>query len=68
MSACPPPGRCRYIAIVVIAAALVAAAVATLNVLVDPYGVIGLGLMPTATTTDRTVKADLVQALKRPPS
>ena len=51
----------------VIAAALVAAAVATLNVLVDPYGVIGLGLMPTATTTDRTVKADLVQALKRPP-
>ena len=56
-----------YLAVVVLAFAAVLTPVVLLNVLVDPYGVVGLGLMPTATTTDRTVKADLIEQLKRPP-
>ena len=43
------------------------AAVGTLNTLADPYGLIGMKLLPTATTSDRTIKADAIEALKQAP-
>jgi hypothetical protein len=41
--------------------------VATLNTLADPYGSLGTHLLPTVTTSDRTVKADAIESLKQPP-
>jgi hypothetical protein len=41
--------------------------VGTFNTLADPYGTIGLHLLPTATTSDRTIKADAVEALTAAP-
>ncbi len=56
-----------FLLVVVVAATVTMAAVGTLNTLADPYGLAGLRLLPTTTTTDRTVKADLVEELKQPP-
>ena len=47
--------------------ALVMGAVLALNVVADPYGSVGTHLFPTVTTSDRTVKADRIEALKQPP-
>ena len=38
-----------------------------LNVIADPYGSVGTHYFPTVTTSDRTVKADRIEALKEPP-
>ena len=46
----------------------VMAAVGTLNTLADPYGMIGMKLLPRATTSDRTIKADAIEALKQGPA
>jgi hypothetical protein len=43
------------------------AGVVALNVVADPYGSVGTHLFPTVTTSDRTVKADRIQALKQAP-
>jgi hypothetical protein len=45
----------------------VMAAVGTFNTLADPYGLIGMKLLPTVTTSDRTIKADAVEHMKQPP-
>ena len=37
------------------------------NTLADPYGMIGTKLLPTVTTSDRTIKADFIEKLKQPP-
>jgi hypothetical protein len=47
--------------------AVVLAGVLALNVVADPYGSVGTHLFPTVTTSDRTVKADRIEALKEPP-
>ena len=40
----------------------------TLNSLADPYGMLGMNLLPErVTTSDRTIKADAIEALKQPP-
>jgi hypothetical protein len=56
-----------FLVAVVLVAVVVMAAVGTLNTLADPYGLIGMKLLPTVTTSDRTIKADAIQSLKRPP-
>jgi len=56
-----------FLVILALAAFVIMAAVGTLNTLADPYGMVGMRLLPSATTTDRTVKADLIEALRRPP-
>src|SRR5450756_1015905 len=43
------------------------AAVGTLNTLADPYGMVGTKLLPTVTTSDRTIKADFIEKLKQQP-
>jgi hypothetical protein len=52
---------------VIVVAALVMAAVGAFNTLADPYGLIGTKLLPTVTTSDRTIKADAIQNLKQGP-
>jgi hypothetical protein len=60
--------RARGYALFVILAALVLmTSVAAVNALVDPYGILGTGLFPTATTSDRSIKADAIQNLRQAP-
>ena len=56
-----------FVLVLVLVTALVMGAVLALNVVADPYGSVGTHLFPTVTTSDRTVKADSIEALKEPP-
>ena len=56
-----------YLTLLFLAALLLLVAVGTLNALVDPYGILGTGRFPTATTSDRSIKADLIQNLSEAP-
>jgi hypothetical protein len=56
-----------FLLVLVLAAFIVMAAVGTLNTLADPYGMVGMKLLPSATTSDRTIKADAIEALKQGP-
>ena len=56
-----------FVLALVLITAVVMAAVLALNVVADPYGSVGTHLFPTVTTSDRTVKADRIEALKQPP-
>jgi hypothetical protein len=56
-----------FLLVLALAAFAVMAAVGTLNTLADPYGMIGMKLLPSATTSDRTIKADAIEALKQGP-
>ena len=56
-----------FVLALVLITALVMGAVLALNVVADPYGSVGTHLFPTVTTSDRTVKADRIEALKQPP-
>ena len=56
-----------FVLALVLITALVMGAVLALNVVADPYGSVGTHLFPTVTTSDRTIKADLIEALKQPP-
>ncbi len=63
----PPRTLVRFLAVLLAAAVLTTLAVGTLNVLADPYGTLGTSLLPTVTGSDRTVKADAIEALDAPP-
>ena len=54
-------------AALIVITALVMGGVMALNVIADPYGSVGTHYFPTVTTSDRTVKADRIEALKEPP-
>ena len=56
-----------FILFIIVAALLLMTSVAVVNALVDPYGILGTGVFPTATTSDRSVKADLIEKLKQAP-
>jgi hypothetical protein len=56
-----------YVLFIILAALLLMTCVAVVNALVDPYGILGTGRFPTATTSDRSVKVDLIQKLKQAP-
>lgn len=64
-----PPGHraLLFVLVLLLVAALAAAAVVALNAFADPYGSLGTHLLPTMTTSDRTVKADAIEALKEGP-
>lgn len=65
----PPNERTAFwfVVLVVVFAAVAASCAAALNVIADPYGSIGTHRFPTVTTSDRTVKADKIEALKKAP-
>jgi hypothetical protein len=56
-----------FVLALVVITALVLGAVLALNVYADPYGSLGTHKLPTVTTSDRTVKADRIEALKEGP-
>ena len=56
-----------FVLVLVVVTFVVLAGVVTLNVIADPYGSVGTHIFPTVTTSDRTVKADRIEALKEPP-
>jgi len=56
-----------FLLVLALAAFVVMAAVGTLNTLADPYGMVGTKLLPTVTTSDRTIKADFIEKLKQQP-
>lgn len=53
--------------VVLVVAVLVCGAAVALNAFADPYGTLGTHILPTMTTSDRTVKADALEALNRAP-
>jgi hypothetical protein len=56
-----------FVLALAVVTAVVMGGVLALNVIADPYGSVGTHLLPTVTTSDRTVKADRIEALKEPP-
>jgi len=56
-----------FVLALIVVTALVMGGVLALNVIADPYGSVGTHLFPTVTTSDRTVKADRIEALKQAP-
>ncbi|NLE22074.1 MAG: hypothetical protein GX624_04750 [Actinobacteria bacterium] len=57
----------RFVAGLLVAAAVLVAAVATFNLLTDPWGVFGIGIFPPRVNQDRSTKADLLAELEQPP-
>jgi len=57
----------RFFVLAVLVAAACCLAAIALNVYADPYGAVGTHILPTVTTSDRTVKADRVEQLPAPP-
>ena len=63
-----PRGSARGYVTVLLACSLgLMALVAAFNAIVDPFGTVGTGLLPTATWSDRTIKVNLIDRLKTPP-
>jgi hypothetical protein len=56
-----------FLFVLALTAFILMAAVGTLNTLADPYGLVGIKLLPTVTTSDRTIKADFLEKLAQPP-
>ncbi len=56
-----------FVAVLLVVAALSTAAVVALNAFADPYGSLGTHILPTLTTSDRTVKADAIENLEEGP-
>ena len=56
-----------FVLVLVVATAVLMGGVLALNVVADPYGSLGTHFFPTVTTTDRTVKANRIEALKHGP-
>jgi hypothetical protein len=56
-----------FVLVLLVVAAVTAGAVLALNAVADPYGTLGTHILPTLTTSDRTVKADAIEALDRAP-
>jgi hypothetical protein len=57
----------RFVAGVLVAAAVLVGAVVAFNLLTDPWGVFGVGIFPPRVNQDRSTKADLLAELRRPP-
>ena len=63
------PGRSArgYVTVLLACSLGLMALVAAFNAIVDPFGTVGTGLLPTATWSDRTIKVNLIDRLKTPP-
>jgi hypothetical protein len=57
----------RFVIALLVAAFALVGSAATLNVLVDPYGELGTGLIPSGAPRDAGIKANLVSHLSQPP-
>jgi hypothetical protein len=57
----------RFVAGLLVAAAVLITAVVGFNLLTDPWGVFGVGIFPPRVNQDRTTKADLLTELSQPP-
>ena len=57
----------RFVAGMLVAAAVLVLAVVALDLLTDPWGVFGVGIFPPRVNQDRSTKADLIAELKQPP-
>src|SRR6266536_2328528 len=60
-------GYAKFVVATVGACLALLAAALTLNVLVDPFAIDGIGLLPTAVEADRSVKLNLIGHLERSP-
>jgi len=60
-------GYGRFVAAVLVAYFTLLAGVFALNVLVDPFAIAGTGLLPPALESDRSIKLNLIEKLKRNP-
>src|SRR6266487_3151501 len=60
-------GYARFVLATVGACLALLGAALMLNVLVDPFAIVGTGLLPTAVEADRSIKLNLIQHLKRSP-
>jgi hypothetical protein len=56
-----------FVLFLVLVTGVAMGAVLALNVIADPYGSVGTHWFPTVTTSDRTVKADKIEQLAKPP-
>jgi hypothetical protein len=56
-----------FVLLLFLAAALLVGAVAGFNAYVDPYGTVGTGALPPVTWTDRSLKVNLIEHLRRAP-
>jgi hypothetical protein len=61
------PGYGRFVAAVLCGCGALLAAVLALNIVVDPFAAAGTGLVTPAVETDRWVKLDLIEHLRRSP-
>lgn len=59
--------KASFVLLLFLAAALLVGAVAAFNAYVDPYGTVGTGALPPVTWTDRSLKVNLIEHLKRAP-
>ena len=57
----------RFVAGMLVAAAVLVLAVAAFDLLTDPWGVFGVGIFPPRVNQDRSTKADLIAELQQPP-
>lgn len=57
----------RFVAGLLVAAAVLVAVVGAFNLLTDPWGVFGVGIFPPRVNQDRSTKADLIAELEQPP-
>jgi hypothetical protein len=60
-------GTAAFLLVLALAAAVITIAVGALNTYADPYGLIGTRALPTLTTSDRSIKVDYIDKLKKPP-
>ena len=60
-------GTAAFLVVLAIAAAAVMVAIGALNTYADPYGLVGTRVLPTLTTSDRSIKVDYIDKLTKAP-
>jgi hypothetical protein len=63
----PNPNQKRFVIGFVVAMLALLGGVLALNITIDPFALAGSGVVPTAVESDRSIKLDLLQRLKRGP-
>lgn len=63
----PNPNQRRFVLAFVVSCLGVLAAVLAMNIVIDPFAIAGSGIVPTAVESDRSIKLDLLEKLKRGP-
>ncbi len=63
----PNPNQKRFVLAFLVSCLGVLAVVLAMNIVIDPFAIAGSGIVPTAVESDRSIKLDLLQHLKRGP-